>query len=133
MGRGSWDDFTDKYGFGDGEETEGRDFAARDILIRLLNNRLLGTDTIVFGYDRPGCHNSCLIIVTKKRKGLTPDDHQELWLSGELSTKSLPEEVSADVDELINEAYDQADKKPIKKRQYIRMNLATGETTVVER
>ena len=131
MARGSWGDFTDKYGFGDGEQTEGRDFNARDNLVKLLNARL--KDKVAFAYDRPGCHNACLVIVTDRREGLKPEDHLKLWLAQELKTVGLPDDVEADIDELIDEAYTMTKKQRVKKRTYVRLNLETGKQTLVER
>ena len=67
MARGTFDDFTSKYGFTDGETLEERDFLAREYLIKSLNKVL--KNQVAVPFDRPGVHNACLILFLKKRRG----------------------------------------------------------------
>lgn len=63
-----WDEMTDKYGFGDGgcEPPDAR--ACREVYVRTLNALLVkhGSDVRVICYDRPGVHNSCLIVTVAR-------------------------------------------------------------------
>lgn len=72
----SYEDFTDKWGFNDGAECSDEDYRARGRLVRALNERLkaLGrTDVRLVEYDRPGMHNSCMILALKW-DGTTSDE-----------------------------------------------------------
>jgi hypothetical protein len=91
MARGTWEDFTNKYGFGDGEQVEERDFLARKHLLNLLNDTALFKSRGVraIGYDRPGMHNSCLVILLPNPDGKNDADLLETWLANEL--KELPD------------------------------------------
>lgn len=113
MSRGKFDDFTDKFGFHDGESTEPRDFQARDAICRGLNKLL--NEVIAIPFDRAGMHNSCMIIFFNRRDGWTDEQYlrlndwaecheaeQKLW-NGE-----LPE--GFEIDDLINECYDEIDE-----------------------
>ncbi len=102
MARGSWDDFTSKYGFNDGASTEERDWRVRDILVRMLNERQEMTDAGVRAeaYDRPGLHNGCLIVLVK-----TSAD-----ADGEAAT--LPD-LDVEINALVNEAYDSEDSRQV--------------------
>ena len=129
MARGSWEDFTSKWGFGDGDASEGRDFEARDIFARMLN-KILAEDIRAVPYDRPGVHNSCLIIFlrVKSRKEPSQRKLQRLldasWSSGTAKDKEeaaklefIPDHKLKFIDEdtetedLISAAYWKADQK----------------------
>ena len=109
MAQGIWEDFTEKFGFGDGASTEDRDFRARDILIRTLNQqpemKAAGVRTVA--YDRPGVHNGCMILVGKNIEGMPDDKFLEAVL--ETDEVELPE-MAAEIAELIAEAYAEADQ-----------------------
>jgi hypothetical protein len=67
MAKGTWDDFTDKYGFADGAQTTSWDFEVRDTLVGLLNDHPITNQKYRYeAYDRPGCHNPCLILTFRK-------------------------------------------------------------------
>ncbi len=67
MATGTWEDFTDKYGFSDGEGVEHRDFEARTRLVEMLNDHeaMNAAGLHALEYDRPGLHNPCLVVVVK--------------------------------------------------------------------
>jgi len=113
MARGTFDDFTDKFGFSDGAATEPRDFQARDAICRGLN-KLLKT-TVAVSFDRPGMHNSCMIVFFNRRDGWTEDQyiHPDNWAEVPEATRKLwegelPDDF--DMDELISECYDEIDE-----------------------
>lgn len=89
MAIGTWDDFTSKFGFGDGATAEQRDFWARDALVDMLNKRWPAMRAE--GYDRPGVHNPVLILV----EGEEPEDLYE------------------HINEMIILAYNEADRRLI--------------------
>jgi len=109
MARGSWDDdFSSKWGFNDGASSEHRDFLARDKIVEKLNalpEFTAGKVTAV-AYDRPGCHNSCMILVFENAVGLSAEELLRL----DLKTCDLPEGVEYEqIDEIIHEAYEDVD------------------------
>src|SRR5271165_5628815 len=67
MATGTWDDFTDKYGFRDGASVGPRDFEARSTLVEVLNDHaaMKAAGLQALEYDRPGLHNPCLVVVVK--------------------------------------------------------------------
>jgi len=67
MATGTWDDFTDKYGFCDGASVERCDFEARSTLVEVLNGHaaMKAAGLQAFEYDRRGLHNPCLLVVVK--------------------------------------------------------------------
>jgi len=80
--RPDWEQFTSKWGFGDGEMSEPIDFTARDLLVEEINKALdaVGEPIIVIKHDRFGMHNSCMAIVVKKVEQNTPEWHLERLL-----------------------------------------------------
>jgi hypothetical protein len=58
-----WDEFHDKYGFGDGEAVPPDAWALRYVYVREINRiaESLGSAIRLFAYDRPGIHNPYLI------------------------------------------------------------------------
>jgi hypothetical protein len=86
MARGKWEDFSDKYGFDDGEVTEDRDYAARDYLIRMLNasESFKGEGIRAVAFDRPGMHNSCMIVLLNKSKDLNDAGLLKNWMRNKL-------------------------------------------------
>ena len=91
MAMGDWEDFTSKYGFGDGNRLECCDEVARDVLVRLLNEHpeMVAAGIRTEAFDRPGVHNSCLILLYR----------------GQELVADLPEAVDSDIDVLIQQAY----------------------------
>ena len=67
MATGTWEDFTDKDGFSDGEGVDQRDFEARARLVEKLNDHeaMKAAGLHALEYDRPGLHNPCLVVVVK--------------------------------------------------------------------
>jgi len=58
-----WEDFHDKFGFGDGDEVPPDAWAMRYVYIREINRiaKALGSVVRLFANDRSGLHNSYLI------------------------------------------------------------------------
>jgi hypothetical protein len=112
MARGTWEDFTDKYGFGDGSQLESRDFAARANLVNLLNEQpeFKKEGIRALAFDRAGFHNCCLIVLAKAIEGKTDDELLKMWLESDGEEPELPE-MDSELDELIAEAYDNASSK----------------------
>lgn len=106
---GLWEDFTDKYGFGDGGMLEQRDFTARDNLVRSLNEQpeMKAASIRALPFDRDGVHNSCLIIFAKAQDGKTDEELLSLAIESDEPEPELPE-MEADIGELIAEAYSAA-------------------------
>jgi hypothetical protein len=106
MATGTWDDFTDKYGFRDGASVESRDFEARSTLVEVLNDHgaMKAAGLQALEYDRPGLHNPCLLIVVKGH-GKSAAKLLSSWLAGEIETESLPDELEIEISELVAEAY----------------------------
>jgi hypothetical protein len=65
MVTGTWEDFTNKYGFCDGASVKSRDFGARSTLVEVLNDHgaMKAAGLQALECDRPGLHNPCLIVV----------------------------------------------------------------------
>jgi hypothetical protein len=59
-----WDDMQSKYGFDDGDNEPAHAGEARGLYVRVLNTLLAacGALTRYEAFDRPGMHNSCLIV-----------------------------------------------------------------------
>jgi hypothetical protein len=106
MAIGTWEDFTTKYGFQDGETHEDVDFQARNRLVKDLNKHKLvkAAKITVVPFDRPGIHNGCMLLVFPNPQKRTPAQLTKAWsrLNG-LKEVNLPEGV--DVSVMISEAY----------------------------
>jgi len=113
MAIGSWDDFTSKYGFSDGETVENRDFRARKRLVRMLNRLPAMKDAQLraIEYDRPGVHNPCLVIVLPNSEGKRDKQLTEEWLEGKLGSCGLPEAVEDKIYGLADKAYAKAGRR----------------------
>ncbi len=85
--RPSWDQFTTKWGFGDGEMSEPLDFTARDLLVEEINKALdaVAEPVIVAGYDQPGLHNACMIVIFERVEQNPLKWHLDRWLEPELT------------------------------------------------
>ena len=108
MSRGTWDDFTDKFGFNDGESLEDRDFKARDLLVKLINKQMPPTARAI-PFDRAGCHNACLVLLVEVPAGTTQKKAEKLFDTSNLVEASLPE--GLEIEDLVREAYDKIDDK----------------------
>jgi hypothetical protein len=106
MATGTWEDFTDKYGFCDGASVEPRDFEARSTLVEVLNDHgaMKAAGLQALEYDRPGLHNPCLIVVVKGH-GKSAAELLTSWLAGEIEEKQLPEDVELEISELVAGVY----------------------------
>jgi hypothetical protein len=107
MATGTWEDFTNKYGFSDGAGVEPRDFEARAKLVEMLNDHdaMKTAGLRAVEYDRPGLHNPCLLVVVERRA----KSNMELlksWLAGEIEEAPLPDELELAISELVAEAYE---------------------------
>ncbi|HWG45160.1 MAG TPA: hypothetical protein VN688_20490 [Gemmataceae bacterium] len=117
MAAGTWEDFTDKYGFNDGAQVEERDFDARKRLVALLNDRpeMQAAKVRALEFDRDGFHNSCLIVLLPAVDGKTDAELMADWMAGPGEEAKLPELTDHDDDtidplgEMIQTAYDEAD------------------------
>jgi hypothetical protein len=69
-----WQDFNDKYGFGDGGSTPPDAEACREAYIKVINGlaEKRGSKVRVVAYDRPGVHNGILVLMipAKRLKGI---------------------------------------------------------------
>ena len=108
MSRGTFDDdFTSKYGFGDGEGVEDRDFRARKYLVKALKARPDMKGIRVMEYNRPGLHNPCLIILMKDEKGKTD---KQLLASSAIEIP-LPDSVNEDIADMVWTAYNKTEPR----------------------
>jgi hypothetical protein len=107
MATGTWDDFTDKYGFRDGASVEPRDFEARSTLVAVLNGHaaIKAAGLQAVEYDRPGLHNPCMLVVVKGQ-GKSAAELLTSWVAGEIEESPLPDELELEIFELVAEAYD---------------------------
>jgi hypothetical protein len=107
MATGTWEDFTNKYGFRDGASAESRDFEARSTLVEVLNDHgaMKTAGLQALEYDRPGLHNPCLIVVVKGQ-GKSAAELLTSWLVGEIEEAPLPDELELEISEFVAEAYD---------------------------
>jgi hypothetical protein len=113
MARGCWDDFTDKFGFGDGDLSEVRDFNARDLIVKKLNELL--KKYVAISYDRPGMHNSCLIVIFERREDWTDEQYIKGFQSDfvknvDLQNTDFPKD--QEIQDLIDDCYVEVDKMP---------------------
>ncbi len=106
MATGTWEDFTDKYGFSDGEGVEQRDFEARARLIEILNDHeaMKAAGLHLLEYDRPGLHNPCLVVVVKGQ-AKAAKELLNLWLAGKIKEVPVPDEIEHDIASFATEAY----------------------------
>jgi len=110
MARGTWDDFTDKWGFGDGAGVEERDFQARSIIISKLNKlpEFKQNHIRAVAYDRPGVHNSCLIILLPNSDNKTDGQLLADWQANKLESVQLPNG-DYGVENIVFETYEELD------------------------
>jgi len=105
---GTWEDFTDKYGFSDGASVEQRDFEARARLVEMLNDHdvMKSAGFRALEYDRPGLHNPCLVVVVDGQPK-PAEELLKLWLADEIKeVPLLPDELQLAISELVAEAYE---------------------------
>ncbi len=125
MARGSWyNDFTEKWGFNDGESIEQRDFDAREILISKLNGlpEFKASNVRAVAYDRPGVHNPCLIILLPNPDGKPDDQLLADWIANKIESVQLPEG-DYDVEELVCQAYEQLEVESLVARSKPKIQL----------
>lgn len=113
MARGTWNDFTDKYGFKDGASIEARDWRARDSLVERLNEQpeMAAEGVRAVPYDRPGVHNPCLIILVKDTPGASDEALLKAHWAASDPSPLLPA-FKTGLDDFIADAYDEADEAP---------------------
>ncbi len=124
MARGTWDDFTDKWGFSDGNSVEQRDFDARAIIISKLNDlpEFKASNVRAVAYDRPGVHNPCLIILLPNPDGKRDDQLLADWIANKIESVQLPEG-DYDVEELVCQAYEQLEVESLVARSKPKIQL----------
>ena len=108
MATGTWEDFTDKYGFSGGACVEQRDFEAGARLVEMLNDHevMKSRARSPAEYNRPGLHNPCLVVVVEGQPKPT-EELLKLWLAGEIKeVPLLPDELELAISELVAEAYE---------------------------
>lgn len=102
MAIGSWsDDFREKYGFSDGATCEDRDFEARALIVKAVNNlpAFKKAKVKAIEFDRPGMHNPCMILLVPADVAL------DVWFKSGAGEAKEPEGV--DFDEIVARAYAQ--------------------------
>ena len=104
----TWDDFTSKYGFSDGETVEQRDLQARKRLVRQLNQLPEFKELRSVEYDRRGVHNPCLVIILPNPNGKGDEELLADWRSRKIEDCDLPDG-DYDIYELVCEAYEEGD------------------------
>jgi hypothetical protein len=112
MAIGTIEDFTDKFGFGDGNNTNDRDYEARDNLIKSLSRRLKRHGILAASFEGSGMHNNCRIVFV--RLGVWQKRHKK-GVDAWATLDALPESAFVDerravrlvagVDELVAKAY----------------------------
>ena len=127
MARGTWDDFSDKWGFSDGAGVEQRDFDARSIVASRLNGlpEFNVARIRAVPYDRPGVHNPCLIILLPNPNHKSDDQLLADWATNKTDAVQLPEG-NYDVDEIIYEAYDQLEVESELAKSKPKIHLLSG-------
>lgn len=113
MATGTWEDFTDKYGFEDGATTDQIDFLARSHIVEALNTHpdMLAAKVTAVEWDRPGMHNGCFILLFKNPDSLQAAELLKRWLDAPGHTGNdleapLPDNI--EISEIISEAYAEA-------------------------
>jgi hypothetical protein len=106
MATGLWEDFTSKYGFSDGAALKPGDFEARSRLVDTLNDHptMKSAGLRALEYDRPGLHNSCLVVVVSAR-GKEGSELLRLWKENKIADEALPSHVELALPELIADVY----------------------------
>jgi hypothetical protein len=106
MATGLWEDFTSKYGFSDGAAVRPGDFEARSRLADTLNDHpaMKSAGLRALEYDRPGFHNSCLLVVVSGH-GKADSELLRLWKENKIADVALPSDVELALPELITDAY----------------------------
>jgi len=106
MATGTWEDFTNTYGFSDGARVEQRDFEARGRLVEMFNDHAVtkSAGLRALEYDRPGLHNPCLVVVVEGQ-AKPPEELPKLSLAGETNEVPLPADLKLALSESMAEAY----------------------------
>jgi len=107
MAVGSWEDFTSKYGFNDGDSVEERDFKARQHLVKLLNALPEFKDIRAIEYDRGGAHNSCMLILLPNPQGKSEKKLLKDWFDKKVKECDPPDGDGETYDtcQLVTKAY----------------------------
>jgi len=120
MARGAWDDFTSKWGFSEGLLVEEADYQVRDLICQKLNEHpaIRAGNSRAVPWNRPGVHNSCMILHFPNPDGKTDEALVKAWQNGQLEECSLPDLSDPDfpddgLEELIGEAYDEVQDAPL--------------------
>ncbi len=115
MARGSWDDFTSKWGFGDGACSEDRDFRARDKIVSKLNADpgFQREKVMAVAWDSTGSHNACFVLLFPNPDGLSTEELVVAWEGDRIQdADEMPGLDDYDsLDRLIGEAYDEIDSE----------------------
>lgn len=108
MAHGTWEDFTSKWGFSDGNGVDNIDFEARKLLVKALNANpdMVKAKVRALEFDRPGWHNPCLVVHVEAKEGKSDEQLLADWEADALPEAPLPEAVDEVVEDLICEAYE---------------------------
>lgn len=105
---GTWTDFTSKYGFDDGGSVTDLDLRARNWIVAMLNVELKGRGITAVGYDRPGLHNPCVILILPNSDNASPRKLRSRFLKEpDFHEVALPNSIAERVGEIIAQAYKQ--------------------------
>lgn len=113
MAIGTWEDFTDKYGFEDGATTDAVDFHARSHIVEALNTHpaMIAAKRTAIEWDRPGMHNGCMILVFPNPDSLSAADLLQKFITEPYVKQcELPDEVLEVLSETICDAYVEAEE-----------------------
>jgi hypothetical protein len=110
MARGTWEDFSDKYGFNDGNSTDTLDYAARDFLVKKLNqNQILRRRKLrAVAVICATVHNGCQIFIVRDEGKIRGKSKVEDELPPDTKFVKLPRELENLIDDIVYESYDSA-------------------------
>lgn len=108
----TFDNFTDKYGFGDGKEYSDADERARTRIVRAVNEHLHEldrTDVRLVEFDRNGMHNPCRIVVLPWNGKMSDEELLAKAVTGEIKEIDFsPEDLDNDnwvFSEILDQCY----------------------------
>jgi hypothetical protein len=103
------EDFEDKYGFNDGDSADTRDFAARDFLVRALNQHpiMRAKKLKAIAYNFAGVHNGARILILKDEGRIRGKSSVEGNLPEHAKVLALSDELRDEIGDLVDGNYDQ--------------------------
>lgn len=104
---GTWTDFSSKHGFDDGDKVTDLDVQARNRIVAVLNVELKGHGVTAVGYDRPGLHNYCLILILPNPDSASPGKlRKRFFKEPDFHEVPLPDTTAKRIEEIIAAAYE---------------------------